>query len=102
MALRSMHEELGSRFTQLQHERQETHAVLEAMSDGVIVADRRGDVTACNAAGRRLLAFRDGAPLPPVGELFHEKRARDLLRREVRAAREVLSPNVCRISRTSA
>jgi signal transduction histidine kinase len=86
MALRSMHEELGSRFTQLQHERQETHAVLDAMTDGVIVADRRGDVTACNAAGRRLLAFRDGAPLPPVGELFHEKRARDLLRRLVAGA----------------
>jgi signal transduction histidine kinase len=80
MALRGMHEELATRFTQLQRERQETHAVLEAMSDGVIVANRRGDVTACNAAGRRLLAFREGTPLPPVGELFHEKRARDLLR----------------------
>jgi len=86
MALRGMHEELGSRFTQLQRDRQETRAVLEAMSDGVIVADRRGDVTACNAAGRRLLAFREGAPLPPVGELFHEKRARDLLRRLVAGA----------------
>jgi signal transduction histidine kinase len=83
MALRGMHEELSSRFGQLQRERQETRAVLEAMSDGVIVADRRGDVIACNTAGRRLLAFREGAPLPPVGELFHEKRARDLLRRLV-------------------
>jgi len=86
MALRGMHEQLASRFAQLQHERQETRAVLEAMSDGVIVADRRGEVTACNAAGRRLLAFREGAPLPPVGELFHEKRARDLLRRLVAGA----------------
>ena len=86
MALRGMHEELATRFTQLQRERQETHAVLEAMSDGVIVASRRGDVTACNAAGRRLLAFREGTPLPPVGELFHEKRARDLLRRLVAGA----------------
>jgi signal transduction histidine kinase len=81
-----MHEELAVRFAQLQRERQETRAVLEAMSDGVIVADRRGDVTACNGAGRRLLAFREGAPLPPVGELFHEKRARDLLRRLVAGA----------------
>jgi WD40 repeat protein len=31
------------------------------------------------------------------GELFEDERRRDLLRREVRAAREVVSPNVCRI-----
>ncbi|RLE32311.1 MAG: hypothetical protein DRJ61_09800, partial [Acidobacteria bacterium] len=30
-------------------------------------------------------------------ELFKDERRRDLLRREVRAAREVMSPNVCRI-----
>ncbi|PWB67917.1 MAG: hypothetical protein C3F15_17310, partial [Holophagae bacterium] len=31
------------------------------------------------------------------GELFADERRRDLLRREVRTAREVVSPNVCRI-----
>ena len=30
-------------------------------------------------------------------DLFKDERRRDLLRREVRAAREVVSPNVCRI-----
>ena len=30
-------------------------------------------------------------------DLFRDEKRRDLLRREVRAAREVLSPNVCRI-----
>jgi len=31
------------------------------------------------------------------GDLFQDERRRELLRQEVRAAREVVSPNVCRI-----
>jgi len=80
-ALRAMHDELAGRFAELRREREETRTVLEAMSDGVIAANAQGRIVACNTAARRLLGFPEPAPLPPLAELFHEKRARDLLRR---------------------
>jgi len=80
-ALRAMHDELAGRFAELRREREETRTVLEAMSDGVIATNAQGRIVACNAAARRLLGFPEPAPLPPLAELFHEKRARELLRR---------------------
>ncbi len=78
-ALRSMHDELAQRFAELRQEREETRTVLEALSDGVIAANARGEIVSCNRAGRRLLGFRETAPLPPLAELFHDKRARAVL-----------------------
>ncbi|MBI1967677.1 MAG: PAS domain-containing protein [Gemmatimonadetes bacterium] len=84
LALRNMHEELAARFADLRREREETHTLVESMSDGIVAANPRGEVVTCNEAARRLLGFRPGAPLPPLGALFHDKRARDFISDVVR------------------
>jgi len=47
--------------------------LLEALSDGVLAADKRGIIIETNAAARRLLGYGDTEPLPPLGELFHDR-----------------------------
>jgi two-component system, OmpR family, phosphate regulon sensor histidine kinase PhoR len=79
LALRRMHDELAIRFEVLRREREETRTLIEAMSDGVIAANPRGEILACNASARRLLEYGADAPLPALDELFHDKPARDLL-----------------------
>ncbi|HMA41913.1 MAG TPA: PAS domain-containing protein, partial [Gemmatimonadales bacterium] len=54
-ALRAMHDELDARFAALRREREETAALVEAMSDGVIATDAGGVIRTVNAAARRLL-----------------------------------------------
>src|SRR5439155_19730607 len=56
-ALRAMHHELERRFEDLRREREESRTLLEALSDGVIAADQRGNVISTNAAARRLLGY---------------------------------------------
>ena len=65
LALRRMNEELTARFDALRREREETRTLIEAMSDGVIAANPRGDILACNTAARELLEYPGDAPLPP-------------------------------------
>ena len=79
LALRAMHDQLERRFRDLRQEREETQAVIESMADGVLATDWGGAVVMANAAARRLLGRRATDPLPPLGELFHDKRARDLV-----------------------
>ncbi len=79
-ALHDMHEQLLQRFTELQREREETHTLIESMADGLLATDAAGNVATVNTAARRLLVRRPAEPLPPVTELFHEKRARELVR----------------------
>ncbi len=79
-ALRSMHHELDGRFDELRREREESRTLLEALSDGVLAADRRGTVISTNAAARRLLGYDATEPLPPLGELFHDRTHRALMR----------------------
>ena len=92
LALRGMHEELADRFARLRREREETRTLIEALSDGIVAASARGEVVSCNAAGRSLLGYPEGAPLPPLSELFHDKRARELLRRVLGGADVVQEP----------
>ena len=80
LALRAMHEQLVQRFTALQREREETHTLIESMADGLLATDASGNVATVNTAARRLLSRRPFEPLPPVTELFHDKRARELVR----------------------
>jgi two-component system, OmpR family, phosphate regulon sensor histidine kinase PhoR len=80
LALRAMHEQLVQRFTELQREREETHTLIESMADGLLATDAAGNVATVNAAARRLLSRRGSEPLPPVTELFHDKRAREIVR----------------------
>jgi len=87
-ALRTMHGQLVARFSELREQREETAALVEAMTDGVIATDRRGVIHTCNAAARRLLRLDPDAPPPPLVELFHEKTAREMVE-EVRAGRDV-------------
>jgi two-component system phosphate regulon sensor histidine kinase PhoR len=79
-ALRAMHQELERRFEELRREREESRTLLEALSDGVLAADRRGTVISTNAAARRLLGYGATEPLPPLGELFHDRPHRALMR----------------------
>jgi two-component system, OmpR family, phosphate regulon sensor histidine kinase PhoR len=79
-ALRAMHHELERRFEDLRREREESRTLLEALTDGVLAADNRGDVTSTNAAARRLLGYDDTERLPPLGELFHDRAHRALMR----------------------
>jgi len=87
-ALRAMHGELMARFTALRREREETAALVEAMTDGVIATDARGVIHTCNTAARRLLRLDPAVAAPPLAELFHEKVAREIVA-AVRAGREV-------------
>src|SRR6266511_630698 len=79
-ALRTMHHELERRFDDLRREREESRTLVEALSDGVIAADKRGTVISTNSAARRLLGYGDTEPLPPLGELFHDRAHRALMR----------------------
>ena len=79
-ALRAMHHELERRFDDLRREREESRTLLEALSDGVLAADRRGIVVSTNAAARRLLGYGESESLPPLGELFHDRPHRTLMR----------------------
>jgi signal transduction histidine kinase len=79
-ALRAMHHELERRFEDLRREREESRTLLEALSDGVLAADKRGIIVETNAAARRLLGYGETEPLPPLGELFHDRAHRALMR----------------------
>ena len=79
-ALRAMHHELERRFDDLRREREESRTLLESLSDGVLAADSRGVVVSINAAARKLLGYGPREPLPPLGELFHDRQHRTLMR----------------------
>jgi two-component system phosphate regulon sensor histidine kinase PhoR len=79
-ALRAMHHELERRFDDLRREREESRTLLEALSDGVLAADGRGTIVSANAAARRLLGYGETEALPPLGELFHDRPHRALMR----------------------
>ncbi|MGH7567746.1 MAG: sensor histidine kinase [Gemmatimonadales bacterium] len=79
-ALRAMHRELDRRFADLRREREDSRALIESLSDGVLAADARGTIVSCNAAALRLLGYRDMAALPALPELFHDKAHRALVR----------------------
>ena len=78
-ALRAMHHELERRFEELRREREESRTLVEALTDGVLAADRRGSVISTNAAARRLLGYERSETLPPLGELFHDRPHRALM-----------------------
>jgi two-component system phosphate regulon sensor histidine kinase PhoR len=77
--LRAMQHELAQRFATLEREREESRILLEALSDGVVAADARGEIVSCNAAARRLLGYRPAETLPPLAELFHDMPHRALV-----------------------
>jgi PAS domain S-box-containing protein len=79
-ALRAMHHELERRFDDLRREREESRTLVESLSDGVLAADRRGNIVSVNTAARRILGYAPAEPLPPLAELFHDREHRALMR----------------------
>lgn len=79
-ALRAMHHQLETRMGDLRREREESRTLLEALSDGVLAANRGGAIVSVNAAARRLLGYGKDERLPPLAELFHDHPHRALMR----------------------
>jgi len=79
-ALRQMHHDLNERFEALRHEQAESAALVTAMVEGVIAADRRGRIVTANPAARRLLGYGPEAPLPELQQLFRARSAREIVR----------------------
>ena len=79
-ALRQMHHDLNERFEALRHEQAESAALVAAMVEGVIAADRRGRILTANPAARRLLGYGPDAPLPELQQLFRARSAREIVR----------------------
>lgn len=79
-ALRQMHHDLDERFEALRHEQAESAALVAAMIEGVLAADRRGRILTANPAARRLLGYGPDAPLPDLQELFRARSAREIVR----------------------
>jgi signal transduction histidine kinase len=76
-ALRSMHRDLADRFADVQREKAESTAIVDAMVEGVIASDARGRVVTANPAARRLLGYPGDGPLPDLPTLFRVKSARE-------------------------
>ena len=93
-ALRGMHEELDARFEALQRKQAETAALVNAMVEGVLSSDERGQVVTANPAARNLLGYDADRALPALQVLFHHKAARSAveasLRGETVPDREIL------------
>ena len=77
--LRSLEESLAERIGALERERSETAALVAAMVEGVVACDARGAVVTCNPAARRMLGFREGAPLPLLTETFRQRAAQEAI-----------------------
>jgi signal transduction histidine kinase len=102
-ALREMHEELDSRFEALSRKQAESEALVNAMVEGVLSSDARGQVLTANPAARRLLGYGADQALPGLQVLFHQKTARAAveasLRGETVPDREVLiDERICLLS----
>ncbi len=80
LSLHAMRQELVNRFAELRREREETQTLIESMADGVLATDAAGHILMVNTAARQLLALRAAGQPPPLAELFHDNRARDLVR----------------------
>lgn len=78
-ALRAMSDQLDQRFTALRQERAESEALVDAMVEGVLAADRRGRIVRANPAARRLLGYDDREALPDLPQLFRVKAAREVV-----------------------
>ncbi|MEP6590382.1 MAG: ATP-binding protein [Gemmatimonadota bacterium] len=76
-ALREMNRQLADRFEELQLEKAEGEAIVDAMVEGIIAADARGRIVTANPAARRLLGYDADEPLPELRTLFRDKEARE-------------------------
>jgi signal transduction histidine kinase len=77
--LREMHRELSDRFETLKRKQSETAAIVDAMVEGVLSSDARGQIVTANPAARRMLGYGELDPLPPLPILIRSKDARDAL-----------------------
>jgi two-component system phosphate regulon sensor histidine kinase PhoR len=75
-ALRQMNRELANRLDAVQRHRAASAALVDAMSDGLVAADGRGQVVLVNSAARQLLGYGPDETLPGLRTLFRSKEAR--------------------------
>jgi len=75
--LRDMHRQLTDRYQALHHKQAETSALVDAMVEGVVSADSKGNIIGANPAARRLLGFAEQDQLPALPLLFRSREARD-------------------------
>lgn len=78
-ALREMHQQLAARFDEVRREQAESGALVDAMVEGVVASDARGQITTANAAARRMLGYGPTEALPDLGQLFRSKSAREVV-----------------------
>ena len=76
-ALREMNHQLAGRFEKLQQEKAEGTAIVDAMVEGILASDARGQIVTANPAARRLLGYSPESPLPNLRTLFRGKAARE-------------------------
>ncbi|MFN0179937.1 MAG: ATP-binding protein [Gemmatimonadales bacterium] len=79
--LRSMQEQLASRFDELRRKQAETAAIVDSMVEGVLAANARGEIVAANPAARRLLDYGPNDDLPNLRLVFRGKEAREVIDR---------------------
>lgn len=78
-SLREAHQALGTRFAELQQERAESGALVDAMVEGVIASDARGRVITANPAARQLLGYPASDELPDLRTLFRARGLREVV-----------------------
>src|SRR5690606_15588299 len=92
--LRQMNRELADRLDAVQRHRAASAALVDAMSDGLVAADGRGQVVLVNSAARQLLGYGPDETLPGLRTLFRSKGAREavdaVLAGQVVESREVV------------
>ncbi|MGE0553773.1 MAG: ATP-binding protein [Gemmatimonadales bacterium] len=75
--LRDMHRQLTERYEALRQKQAETSALVDAMVEGVVSADAKGNIIGANPAARRLLGFGEDDQLPALPLLFRSREARE-------------------------
>lgn len=78
-SLREAQQALGARFAELQQERAESGALVDAMVEGVIASDARGRVITANPAARQLLGYPTSEELPDLRTLFRARGLREVV-----------------------
>lgn len=78
-ALRQSDRERAERLDALTAAGQSSVVIVEAMNEGIIATDSRGQVVLANRAARALLGYPSEGPLPDIRTLFRYKEARTLI-----------------------
>jgi len=79
LAFNRLTEELQARLSDLSRERDEMHALIDCMAEGVVALTADARVLRANQAARALLDLPDPPTLAPIGSLVRHREMRELL-----------------------